>query len=105
MKQVIDHVLYNTDTSVCVACENNGRNYHDIYCYEWCLYRTKKGRWFLYEYGGAATFLATSYGNGTGTVSNSRITPMTKEKVVRFLEKHNLVDVLEEHFSDTIEEA
>lgn len=73
MKKVIDGKLYNTKTADLICERDNGYYWRDFnYCSE-CLYRTKKGSWFI-------------YGDGNGRDS---IEPITKDEAFQWMQEHN----------------
>ena len=61
------------------------------------LYITKKGNYYLYGTGGALTKYSESGGE--------KITPLTKKQALEYCEEHCSNDVIEQHFSDMIEDA
>lgn len=103
MKAVIGGRIYNTETATRIAEYHNGRYGNDFRALSEALYRTARGAWFLAGEGGAAT----KYGSpcGDGYASGEAVTPLTAEEALAWLEEHSLVDAIEEHFSDLLEEA
>lgn len=103
MKKVIDGKLYDTKTAELLHEWSAGFPTSDFHhCYE-ALYRTPRGALFLHGEGGPLTKYATSHGNSRG--SGEDITPMTREEAMAWLEQHDGVAALIEHFSDSIEDA
>jgi hypothetical protein len=105
MKKVIDKKLYDTDTADKIAEWDNGhtskRDFH--YCSE-DMYRTKKGSWFLYGEGGAASKYAESCGQNE-TCGGAAIVPLTPDEALEWLSGHGFADEAEKYFSSEIVEA
>jgi hypothetical protein len=104
MKRIIDGKSYNTETAELIAEHSASCPCNDFHYFEESLYRTKKGAWFLAGSGNAMSKYSraidhNSRGGGDG------IEVLTPEEAMEWLESHNFVDELEEHFSDKIEEA
>jgi hypothetical protein len=73
LKQIIDGKVYNTETAqkVCdVVCYHSPGDfeYHDT-----CVYRTKKGAWFVAGYGNARSQWAHPVPNGSTSGSGIRV--------------------------------
>jgi hypothetical protein len=103
MKKVVGGKVYNTETAEEIAEWSNSYYPNDFkYCQE-TLYRTKNGAWFILGEGGAMSKYSQQCGNAYG--GGSDIRPLTPEEAQEWLELHDLVDELEEHFADSIEEA
>lgn len=73
MRQIIDGKLYNTETAECIGDWYSGHSFNDFRYEEASLYRTKKGQFFLYEYGGPMTDMATQYGDSYGSGEGLRL--------------------------------
>lgn len=67
------------------------------------LYITKKGSFFLYGSGGPMSVYSET--NGRDSWGISRIIPLTKEETFEWLQRNGETEVIEEYFSDLIEEA
>jgi hypothetical protein len=104
MKKVIDGLMYNTETAHCVGSWDNGRYGNDFYACEETLYKTKKGNYFIYGIGGAASRYARSCGQNT-TCGSSDIIPLSSGEAQRWAEEHLSGDGVEKEFAATIEEA
>ena len=103
MKKIIDSKRYDTETAELIAEWSNGYGCNDFhYCSE-DLYRTKKGAWFIHGEGGAMSKYSQPCGDMTG--GGSDIIPMDADQAREWLERHDFVDELDEHFGDDIEEA
>jgi hypothetical protein len=103
MIKIIDGKRYNTATAECVASFSRGYA-GDFDQYSEDLYLTKKGTWFLHGMGGPMT----RWGEGDmqhGRGSGEGIAPLTPAEARAWLEHNDDVDVLEDHFSDAIEDA
>ena len=103
MKRIIDNRRYDTDTATEIAEWSNGLGRSDCSNCTETLYRTSKGNWFLVGEGGGDSRYAVPYGNGR--LGGEAIRPLTPEDAKEWLEDHEKVDALEEHFSAEIEDA
>lgn len=105
-KSIIDGLRYNTeaDGTECVASWSNGYGYSDFnHCSE-DLYRTANGNWFIVGSGGPRSRYAVSTGNGkSGSKDNVR--PLSDDEAYDWAESHGKTAVLEEYFSDRVEDA
>jgi len=103
MKKVINGKLYNTETALKIEEYWNGYGYSDFnFCIE-ALYKTPKGKYFLYGKGGAASKYAEQSGryldSGSGIIEFSRMEAM------QWLTNYNFNETIEKEFPDMIEEA
>ena len=103
MIKIINGKRYNTDTATEVAKYWNGLGDGDFRHLMEELYITSKGAWFLYGKGGAISKYAESAGNQSW--GSSTIIPLTDDEAYEWCERHNKADVIEEYFSDKVEEA
>ena len=105
MKIIQNGIVYDTDSQSAyrVARWSNGYNAGDFHRCEEELFRTKKGRWFLYGNGGALSQYAERCGNGS--CSGEAIIPYTPEQARDWLEEHDCVETYREYFGDDLEEA
>lgn len=103
MKKFINGKLYNTETAIEVASYWNKLGASDFRRVSEELYITKKGAWFLYGEGGAMSHYAKSSGNQSW--GSSAIIALTPDEAYEWCEEHNEVTVIEEYFSDKVEEA
>lgn len=103
MKKIIDGKMYNTETAILVAEDDNGFGCGDFQyaCEE--LYITKKGTFFLYGEGGAMSKYSDSSGNNSWGIRE--INPLDKDEAYEWLEECNEVEAIEKYFSDRIQEA
>jgi hypothetical protein len=104
MKRIIDGKSYNTETAECIATWSNHHYPNDFHYCEESLYRTAKGAWFVAGEGGAMSKYSRPVGNN-GRGGGEGLEPFTADEARRWLEEHNFVDELEEHFGSQIEEA
>ncbi len=104
MKQVINGLVYNTETAEHIA----GRSQYvpsDFNYVEESLYKTQNGRYFLAGEGGAMSKYHTqveqnSWGPGAGII------PLTKSEALDWCETHNIgADIIEKEFAELLEEA
>lgn len=103
MKRIIDGKSYNTETAECIAYYESPHNRGDFHRFEEGLYRTKKGAWFIAGEGGALSKYSRPVIGGRG--GGEGLEPLTEDQARQWLEEHNFVDELEEHFGSQIEEA
>lgn len=103
MMAIINKKKYNTETAILIHKWSNGHFSNDFgFCSE-ALYMTKQGAYFLAGDGGAMSKYATHRGNSSGW--GERITPMTEDEALEWLESHNGEEVIITHFKDKITEA
>lgn len=104
MKKIINGKRYDTDTAQAVANWDNGRYGGDFSAVAETLYLTKSGNWFLHGTGGPMSKYARACGDNSWT-GGTRIIPMTADEARKWLEEHDCVSALEEHFSAEIVDA
>ena len=104
MKAIIKGKRYNTDKAQLVAKYDNilGGSDFNYLCEK--LYQTEKGNWFLAGEGGPMTKYARHVGNGNKS-GGSKITPMTENDVIEWLEEHDHTEILEAYFPEHIDDA
>ena len=103
MKKVIDGKMYNTETAEQLGEYWNGLGHSDFNrCYE-VLFKTKKGNYFLYGEGGAASKYAKYAGRYAS--EGSDVIECSPEEAMEWLSDNNFPSVVEKEFSDLIEEA
>lgn len=102
MIKIIDGTRYNTDTAMLVARYDSG-DPASAFSYTEELYLTRKGAWFLAGRGGPPS----RYGEEVGGILQfgSRIIPMSRSEARGWLEEHDEVKALEEHFGQEIVDA
>lgn len=103
MKRVIDGKAYNTETATEIADYSNDLGSGDFRNISESLYITTKGNFFLAGEGGPMTKYSQPCGNMTG--GGEGIIPLSKDEALAWAEAHADGDVIEEYFSDLIEEA
>jgi len=109
MKKIIDGVRYDADKAVKVgAADNLGLGVSSVTDFAYWtaeLYRTpRSGRFFLVGEGGPQSRFAQSAGQNTWS-GGSDLIPMSKEEALSWAERYLDVEVVEEHFSELIEDA
>lgn len=104
MKKVINKKMYDTDTAELVAEYSYGRGWSDFRYIHEALYRTKKGQFFLFGEGGAASIYAEDIG-GNQSTDGSKIIVYTPEDAYQWLEENEKTEAIEKYFSDKLEEA
>lgn len=103
MKQTIGNLVYDT-TKADLICEiSSDGSTSDFRYFREFLYLTKKGNWFLYGEGGALSSYATKYMNMSSW--GEKIIPLTRSEAFDWCERNACQDVIEDIFSDLIEEA
>lgn len=102
MRQVIEGKIFDTNTAIKLHSWDNGHS--DFKYRSKDLYRTLRGRYFLYHEGGAMTDMAKNCDNNSWTGSEA-IEPIDEKTAIRFLETHGGTEVLVREFADRIEEA
>lgn len=103
MIKIIDGKRYNTETAEMISEWTNGK-YGNFEYREKTLYRTKKGNWFIYHYGGPMTDMAVSV--AMNSWSGSEDIELVNEYEVRdFLEKYNDYKAIEKYFPNEIQDA
>lgn len=75
MKQVIDGLLYNTETAHTIGNYYNNKTYSDFDCIDETLYKTKKGRYFIHHDNGVRC-------------GGEYIEPVSVEEAKEWLEAH-----------------
>ncbi|TVP47277.1 MAG: hypothetical protein EA350_05365 [Gemmatimonadales bacterium] len=103
MIKVVDGRRFNTETAERVACASSGGSQGDFRFFSEELFLTPKGTWFIAGEGGAASKYRERAGDMWGW--GSKITPLTPDEALDWLEAHDEVDQLEKHFGDQIEDA
>jgi len=97
MKAVIDGKLYDEDTAFLVDQWDSSHDRSDFnWCSE-CLYRTKKGAWFVVGEGHANSRWAKNYGTSRGP--GEGIMPLSNSEALDWCETHGVdADLIVEYF-------
>ena len=103
MREVYDGTVYDTEAAEEVASASAGAS-GDFDTYSETLYRGPNGSWFLAGTGGPKTKYAEPVPTG-GLSGGSRIFPQTEDKAFDWLQRNQELQVLQEHFSDRLQEA
>ena len=103
MRKIINGVIYDTEKAELIGNDCYG-NPSDFRYYEECVYRTKKGNWFLYQSGGAMSCMRESVGSNT-TSGSSDIITLTEDEAFEKLESMNEIKAIEKWFPEKIQEA
>jgi len=106
MKQIIDGKTYNTETATVVGTVRSKGvlSYDDFRRYLATLYKTPKGRFFVFGEGGPMTIFARPCGNGT--IGGSGFVALEPEEALELAESAGIdADTIAEHFGDLIEDA
>ncbi|QFT95426.1 hypothetical protein FIU86_21415 (plasmid) [Roseovarius sp. THAF9] len=103
MKIIFNKKIYDTDqateiTSVRYATPNNLAWFRED------LYRSRNGAWFIVGVGGPLSHYAVELEDGIRE-GRRRLTPMSSDETIAWLEKHGKYSVIEDHFSDWLEIA
>ena len=103
MRQIIEKKVYDTETAEEIFFEKSSLSISDFRYMEETLYRTPKGRYFIYGKGGPLSKYAKWVGDGhTG---GSKIIPLSDEQAFEFCVANGGEDIAEELFPELIEEA
>lgn len=101
MKKIINERLYDTDKAELLTIFNNGFSYSDLSFVEESLYRTNKGRYFLYCEGGPNSEYFEWYeGNRR---KGETIRPLEIEEARAWGEKHMTVEAYFKEFGEVDE--
>ena len=103
MIRVINKKRYNTDTAEELGHYTNGRGCSDFHAVSERLYRTKKGAFFLYYWGGAASKYSEAHGGGY--CEGDGIRPMSAEDALSWLEENGCTESIDKYFDDCITDA
>jgi hypothetical protein len=104
MKQIINRLKYDTETSEKIAEYWNGCSTSDFkYLYEE-LYVTKNGRYFIAGKGGASSKYREDIPSG-GWTGGEKIIPVCKDEVIEWLERVGEHSTLERLFPDSVRDA
>lgn len=104
MKKIIDGKIYNTETATLLYTDDNGLGRGDFNFEDETLYKTPRGRYFVFGEGGAMT----QYGrpvDGNARTAGRNIIPLSTQEAIKLLEKYNAHEVLISEFSEHLEEA
>lgn len=106
MKAIINGKRYDTEApkTVCIAVWTHSYSSDFEFTHEE-LHRTGKGAFFLAGRGGPRSSYAERIGNSGGWSGSSRITPLSADEALSWLESHDLTDAIEAVFGDSIEDA
>lgn len=104
MKKIINGKSYNTETATLIGEYYTRHSCDDFHYYEEGLYLTAKGAWFISGRGGALSKYSRPCG-GNGSCGGDGLEPISEKEAQEWLEEHDFVDELEQHFSNSIEEA
>jgi hypothetical protein len=103
MKKIINKQVYDTEKAILVAEYWNTLNTSDFYYCNEELYITKRGQFFLYGCGGAASKYAETFGNTSSP--SSTIILLSADEAYEWLENHDQIEAIEKYFGDKIKEA
>ena len=104
MKRIIDGIAYDTERATEISSASSGGSTADYHFWAENLYKTAKGRWFVYGKGGAGTQWSVTV-EGDHWQGGSDITPLTPDEAQAWLEQYASADIVLEHFADKIQEA
>ena len=90
MKKIINRKLYDTDTATLIGEWDNGAQCWGFNYITKELYKTPRGEYFLYVWGGATTAYAEPCCGGMG--EGQTIELLTKDEACEFAEKHLTAD-------------
>ena len=106
MKKLIDGKLYDTESADLIASvyPNGTQDQSNFHFLRERLYCTESGRYFIAGVGGPKTTYSQPAASG-GVTGGEDIRAVTEEQAFAWCERHNAVDVAQEHFADRIEPA
>ena len=104
MRRIIEGKRYDTASATLVAEARSGENCTDFAYFEETLYRTPSGAWFLYGEGGGLSKYREALSEHSWC-GGSRITPLTPDEAMAWLEDHDETEALERHFAEAIQDA
>jgi len=107
MKKIINGLRYDTTNAIKIGGYDHGSypGSGDFSHWSATLYKTpRSGRFFLHGEGGAMTRFAehSPYGGACG---GEKLIPMSREEAQKWAETYLDVDIIDEHFYDTVEDA
>lgn len=98
MKRAISGKIYNTDTAEEICEGGNGMCPNDFNSFYECLYKTKKGAYFIAGNGGPMSKYGQDYSGG-GTVGGESMKLVTESEALKFCEVEELApEKIAEHF-------
>ena len=104
MKKIINGLRYDTEKAIEVGSYSSGHTASDFQGWIATLYKTpRSGRFFLHGHGGPMTRFAEHHGDSI--TNGERIVLMSKGEALEWAEQYLNADIIEKHFSDSIEEA
>ncbi|MGO4286471.1 hypothetical protein [Bosea sp. TAB14] len=90
IRRVIEGKVFNTNTAEYVLTTVRHKlGYGDFTSELTCLYRTKKGQWFLAGKGGASTRWCRPSNCGSSTVEGEGLRLISPEEAQELLEEHD----------------
>lgn len=102
MQRIIDGKRYNTETATLVASESYGYK-GDFRYWDEDLYRTPRGRWFIWGEGGPMSRWARSTGQNSWC-GGQGILALSEAEALAWCEQHRInPDTIARHF--TVEDA
>lgn len=99
MKKIINKKTYNTETAIEIASWDNNRSRTDFDFCEEVLYKTKRGDYFLYGEGGAATMYA-KYNGLDSTYGSWNIIPYSENDAKKWLEERDKTEAYIAEFGE-----
>lgn len=91
MKKIINGKIYNTETAKEISTWDNGCNTNDFnHCWEG-LYKTSKGQYFTYGYGGPKSKYSQSCGTNWWS-GGEDIEPLSVKSAKEWLEEYGTAD-------------
>lgn len=104
MKKIIDGLLFDTETAELITEWENHYHYGDS---SWCqekLFKTKKGRYFLYGKGGPLSIYSVPVGNNaSGGGEDIRL--LSKEEALAWCGEKGIVEEVLGEFAELIKEG
>ena len=103
MKELIDGLLYDTETATKICSNKSEKRIAKIFTWEATLYRTENGRHFVAGHGGPMT--AFGKASTSGAAGSEKIIPLEDDHAYELAENVLSIDELMVHFPDKIKKA
>lgn len=103
MEAIIGGKRYNTDKADLIAEFTAAQSTSDFRWYTEGLYLSRRGAWFLAGRGHGLSPYRQRYIDGWGQGSSVR--PLSPAEAQAWLEEHDEIEAIEDHFGDLIDDA
>lgn len=103
MRIIFNKKIYSTENAKKITSIRHGSP-NNISWYEEVLYQSQNGAWFMVGEGGPLSHYGIDVGEGNKEGSQ-KLTPMSWDEAINWLERHAKYSVIEEYFYDQLEDA